>query len=292
MPAPALVLASITSLQLGAAVAKGLFPQVGPLGVVTLRIGLAAALLLALTRPRLAGRSRAELVTLLAFGLVLAGINLAFYSALARLPLGLAVTLELLGPLTVAAVASRGVLDLAWTVLALGGVVLLTSGGGRVSASGLALGLLAAALRGTYVLLSHRIGRFSADRGGLALALGVGAVALVPLGVARVGAALLDARVLALGLGIAVLSSALPYSLELAALRRVPPATFGVLISLTPVVAALVGALLLDERLQPRQWLAVALVVTASAGVTRREGRRSGPPPTPPPAAGRRRRPG
>jgi inner membrane transporter RhtA len=278
VPAPALVLASITSLQLGAAVAKGLFAEVGALGVVVLRIGVAAVLLCAVSRPRIRSRSGAELRRLGAFGLVLGAMNLAFYQSLTLLPLGVAVTLELLGPLGVAAALSRHRRDLLWVGVALAGVVLLTTGGGRVTAGGVALALLAAALRGTYVLLTRRTGRDAAGGGGLALALAAGAVVLVPLGGLRVGAALLDARVLALGLAVGVLSSALPYTLDLAALRRLPAATFGVLVSLSPAIATLVGAVVLDEALRPRQWLAVALVALASAAVSR-----PGPPGPPSP---------
>lgn len=267
MPAPALVLASITSLQLGAAVAKSLFGQVGALGVVTLRIGGAAALLLALSRPRLP--APAALGPIAVLGLVLAGMNLAFYEAIARLPLGVAVTLELLGPLLVGVALSRRPVDLLWTLLALAGVALLTADRGRLPVDGIALALLAAALRGSYVVLTRLVGRRTPGGGDLALALAVGALALVPVGVARVGAALFDLPVLALGLAVAALSSALPYTLDLAALRRLPAVTFGVLVSLSPAVAAVVGTLALGERLAASQWGGVALVVLAAAGVTR-----------------------
>ncbi len=266
MPPAALVLASITSLQVGAAVAKGLFAEIGALGVVTLRISLAAVVLLALWRPRIPDRG--EIATLVTFGLVLGAMNLAFFEALARIPLGIAVTLELLGPLAIAVALSRALLDALWTAIAITGVLLLTSGGGNVSASGIALALLAAVLRGSYILLSRRVGRARSDGGGLALALAFGSLVLVPLGVARVGSAFADVCVLATGAAVAVLSSALPYTLDLAALRRLPAQSFGVLVSLSPAIAALVGVVALGEALLLRQWIAVALVVVASAGVT------------------------
>jgi inner membrane transporter RhtA len=270
VPAPALVLGSLTVQQLGAALAKGLFPEVGAVGVVLLRIGLAAVLLLVVWRPRLPvpGRASGRWWPLLAFGLVIAGMNLAFYSALARAPLGIVATVELLGPLGVAAALSRRAVDLLWTALAGLGVALLGSGGGRTQAAGIGLALLAAALRAGYVLLSRRVGRRFAGGDGLALALGVGALALAPIGVAGAGPELLRPRVLLLGAVVAVLSSALPYTLDLAALRRLPAQVFGVLLSLGPAIAALVGVVVLHERLRLREWLAVGLVVLASAGTT------------------------
>jgi len=268
VPAPALVLGSLTAQQLGAAVAKGLFPEVGALGVVLLRIGVAAVLLMAIWRPRLPGRTRAGWWPPVAFGLVIAGMNLAFYAALARAPLGVVATVELLGPLGVAAALSRRAVDLLWTALAVLGVAVLGGAGGRTQAAGIGLALLAAALRACYVLLSRRVGRRFAGGDGLALALGTGTLALAPIGIAGAGPEILHPRVLLLGSAVAVLSSALPYTLDLAALRRLPAQVFGVLLSLGPAIAALVGVVVLHERLQAREWLAVGLVVLASAGVT------------------------
>lgn len=280
VPAPLLVLASLLSLQLGAAVAKQLFPDVGALGVVTLRIGAAAVLLLALTRPRLRGRGRRELALLAVFGLVLAGMNLAFYSALARAPLGVVATIELLGPLAVGVAASRRRLDLVWSGLAVLGVVLLTtsSDSRTVLAGGLAFAALAAVLRGSYVLLSRATGRIATDAGALALALAAGALVVVPVGAVRTGSALLSPEVVLLGLVVAALSSALPYALDLQALRRLTPATFAVLLGLSPAVAAVVGVLVLDESLAGPQWAGIGLVVVAAAAAARTEPSRPAPP--------------
>ena len=268
IPVPAQVLLAIVSVQLGAALTKGLFAAVGPAGAVLLRVAFGALILLALSRPRLRGHAPAELTTILAFGLVLTGMNLAFYTALARLPLGAAVTLEFVGPLGVALLGSRRALDLVWGLLAAGGIVLLGPLGGDLDPRGVAWALLAGALWGGYIPLSARTGRSFPGGSGLALAMGVAALVAAPFGLAAGGGPFLDARVLLFGLGVALLSSALPYTLELAALRRLPARTFGILLSLEPAVAALVGALALGEGLAPRALLAIGLVITASVGAT------------------------
>lgn len=268
-----LVVASLTSLQVGAAVAKQLFPEIGALGVVTLRIGLAAMVLLALTRPSLRGRSRRELMTLALFGLVLAGMNLAFYSALARAPLGVVASVELLGPLAIGIATSRRLLDLACCLLAVLGVLLLTGligGALSLSAAGLALAALAAVLGACYVMLSRFAGRAAPDAGALALALGIGAAVLVPLGAVVTGPVLLRPDILLVGAAVALLGSALPYSLDVQALRQLSPSSFAVLISLSPAVAAVAGLLLLQEELKISQWAGVASVVLAAVTVAAR----------------------
>jgi inner membrane transporter RhtA len=269
-PAPLLVLAAVASVQSGAAVAKDLFPDAGPGGAVLLRIALAALMLLAVARPRLSGRSRSDLVLAAAFGLVLAAMNATFYYALDRIPLGVAVTIEFVGPLAVALAGSRRRLDLLWAVLAAVGVVLLTSGGGHLDAVGVLLALVAGGFWAAYILLSQRVGRVFPGAAGLTLALSVGAVALLPLGLLSAGGRLLDVSVLWRGAVVALLSSALPYSLELYALRRMRTSVFGVLMSLEPAFAAVSGLLFLGEHLQPREWVAIGCVVIASVGATRR----------------------
>ncbi|MFL6163439.1 MAG: EamA family transporter [Jatrophihabitantaceae bacterium] len=283
LPAPLLILGGIASVQFGSAFATTLFDQAGPAGVVLLRLALAAALLLPITRPRLAGRPRRELVTVAAFGVALAGMNWTFYEALARLPLGPAVTVEFAGPLTVAILGSRRLLDLVWATLAGGGVALLAFGSAGGSGSsgldpvGLLLALLAGTFWASYILLSQRVGSIFSGLQGLAIALAVGAVLMVPAGLVQGGDALLRPGVLAGGLAVAVLSSVIPYSFELTALRRVRAATFGLLMSLEPAVAALAGILVLGQQLRLSTLTALVMVVAASAGTTLTSSRRVPP---------------
>ncbi|MGI8845099.1 MAG: EamA family transporter, partial [Thermoleophilaceae bacterium] len=204
------------------------------------------------------------------FGIALAAMNLGFYEAIDRIPLGVAVTLEFIGPLTVAIAGSRRALDLLWVTLAAGGILLLAGlGGGSIDALGASLALLAGVCWGSYILLSARVGTVFSGGAGLALAMAVGAVLLVPVGVAGAGSALLDGRVIVIGVAVAMLSSAIPYSLELRALRRLPTGVFGVLMSIEPAAAALAGLVVLGEVLHARELVAIALVVVASAGATR-----------------------
>jgi inner membrane transporter RhtA len=270
VPPPGLVLVAIASTQLGAAVAKSLFDQVGAGGTVLLRILFAALVLVALWRPGLRRWTRAELGLAALFGLVLAGMNLSFYAAIDRIPLGVAVTLEFSGPLAVALLGSRHALDVLWATLAGAGIVLLASpGGGSIDPVGVILALVAGVCWGSYIVLSQRAGRAFPGGTGLALAMAFGAVLLLPVGVAGAGAELLAPGVLAVGAGVALLSSVTPYSLELEALRRLPAHVFGVLMSLEPAVAALVGLVVLGEVLEARQVVAILLVVCASVGASR-----------------------
>jgi inner membrane transporter RhtA len=264
-----LVFAGVVSVQVGAAIAKGLFDQAGPAGTVFLRVGFAAILLLALWRPTLRGMPRERLRDIALFGFVLAAMNLSFYLALDRIPLGIAVTLEFVGPLAVAIGTSRRRADLVWVALAAAGIVLLSpSPDGSLSLLGAGLALLAGCFWAAYILLSARIGRSMPGGGPLALAMAFGTLLLIPAGVAHAGA-LADPGVLAVGLGIAVLSSAIPYSVELEALRTLPRDTFGVLMSIEPAVAATVGFVVLGQDLAAREVVAIGLVVAASAGALR-----------------------
>lgn len=267
------MLTAIASVQIGAALAKGMFGSAGPAGTVLLRLGFAALVLLLVVRPRRAtwrapaglGRSGATVVL---FGLLLAAMNLSFYEAIARIPLGVAVTVEFVGPLGVAVAGSRRWLDGLWVLLAGGGVVLLAGGGGHVSLTGVLLALVAGGCWAGYILTSQRVGRAFPGATGLALALAVGAVVLLPIGIVGGGRALWRPGVLATGFAVAMLSSAVPYSLELAALRRLPTAVFGVLMSLEPAMAAAAGFVVLAESLRIRQLVAMAAVCVASAGAT------------------------
>jgi inner membrane transporter RhtA len=267
MPAMVLVLGAISSVQFGAALAKTLFDEIGAGGTVFVRVLFAALVLALIWRPRVAGLGRREGLLAVLFGLTLAGMNLAFYSALDRIPLGITVTLEFVGPLGVAVVGSRGALDLLWVGLAAAGILLLSDFGTTdLDGLGVALALFAGCLWAAYILLSARVGQVFPGGSGLALAMVVAAVLLCPVGVADAGADLFVPWILAAGAAVAILSSVIPYSLELEALRRIPPGVFGVLMSLEPAVAALAGFVVLGEELVPRELVAILLVVAASAG--------------------------
>jgi inner membrane transporter RhtA len=268
-----MVLGGVVSVQLGAAVAKGLFPALGPAGTVLVRVATAAVVLLLAARRPVLRLPAGSVRLVVAFGLVLAAMNLTFYLSLQRIPLGVAVTVEFIGPLAVAVAGSRRPRDLLWALLAAVGVVLLTGGGQALLSGSLdPVGVLLAALAGgcwaAYILLNQRVGAAVPGVHGLAVAMAVATVALLPIGVASAGARLLDPRLLLAGAAVGLLSSAVPYTLELAALRHLATGTFGVLMSLEPAVAALAGRIVLGERLSPAQLVAVLLVCAASAGAT------------------------
>ena len=263
----ALVLGSIVSVQSGAAAATTLFGRVGPAGAVLLRTLFAAVALTALWRPSLRGHTRRELRLVAGLGLVLAGMNLSFYAGLDRIPLGIAVTFEFVGPLGVAIARSHRPADLVWVALAAGGIALLSPGvGGSLDALGVAFALLAGAFWAAYILLAAGVGRAFERGDGLALAMALSALVLIPSGIAAGGGELADPAVLGIGVGVALASSAIPYSLELEALRRLPEGTFGVLMSLEPAIAALSGFAFLGQSLSARELAAIGLVVIASAG--------------------------
>ncbi len=270
IPPALLVLAAVASVQFGGALAKTLFDDIGPGGTVFLRVLFAAIVLTALWRPAVAGRSAADWRLLLSYGVALVAMNLSFYEALERIPLGIAVTFEFVGPLGVAVFGSRRALDLVWVALAATGIVLLSDfGNADFDGLGVALALVAGCFWAAYILLAARVGRAYPGGQGLALAMGAGALMLAPVGAADGGGDLLGLGVLATGFGVAVLSSAIPYTLELEALRRMPQGVFGVMMSLEPAMAALAGFIVLDEGLATRELVAIVLVVTASAGAAR-----------------------
>jgi inner membrane transporter RhtA len=264
-----LVLTAIASVQVGAALSKGIFDVVAPTVVVWLRLATSTVILLVVARPRVAGRTWGDWRVVIGFGVALATMNWSIYQAIARLPLGVAVSIELLGPLTLALVLSRRLQDLGWVVVAGLGVALLGFHGDGVTVAGVLFALLAAASWAAYILSSAGTGRRWPGLSGLALASVVGSVALAPYAVGVAGDSLLDGRVLGVGLLVGLLSSVVPYSLELAALRSIPPKVFGVLMSLEPAAAALAGLALLGERLGLLEWLAIGCVVVASVGITR-----------------------
>lgn len=295
VPPQLMVLGGVASVQFGSAFASELFGRAGPAGVVLMRLAFGAVLLTAAVRPRLRGRSRADWFAAAGFGVMLAGMNWSFYEALARLPLGPAVTVEFLGPLAVAVVGSRRLLDVLWVVLAGGGVAILGFGGshadrstgaagahtathaashaaslghGSLSPTGIAFALVAGTFWAGYIVMSKRVGTAFSGLDGLAVALVVGAVLLLPAGLISGGHAFTEPAVLGGGLAVAMLSSVIPYSLELTALRRLSTAAFGLLMSLEPAVAALAGVIVLGQPLNLRTAIAIGMVVIASAGST------------------------
>jgi inner membrane transporter RhtA len=268
-PAVGLVLLAVASLQVGAAFAVELFDELGPAGAAFGRLAFAALILVAIWRPRLRGRPARDLRVAVAFGLALGAMNLCIYEAMDRIPLGVAVTFEFIGPLGVAVAGSRRALDGLWIVLAAAGIVLLADyGGGALDPVGVAFALAAGVLWAAYIVLSARTGRIFPGGTGLALAMVAGAALAAPFGIAGAGAELLRPELLGAVLAVALASSVLPYSLELEALRRLPERVFGVLMSLEPAVAALAGLAVLGQDLAARDWLAIVLVVIASAGAS------------------------
>jgi inner membrane transporter RhtA len=269
-PPTGLVLCGVTSIQFGAALAATMFDDLGAAGVSLLRLGFAAIVLVLLSRPHVRGRPAPELRLVVLFGLTLGGMNLFFYEALDRIPLGVAVTIEFAGPLAVAVATSRRRLDLVWAGFAALGIILLSDPfGAGIDGVGLLLILAAAACWAAYILIAQRATKAYDGSEGLAIAMVVGAlVPLVP-GVLEAGTTLLEPQWLALGAAVALASSVIPYSLETEALRRLPANVFGVLMSLEPAVAALAGFLILGQALGARELVAMALVVTASVGVSR-----------------------
>ena len=266
-----LVLVAALSPQLGAAVAVTLFDELGPAGAAFLRLALAALILLAIWRPRLTGARRltGDLRLVAAFGVALGVMNWTFYESIARLPLGVAVTIEFSGPLLVAVLGSRRPLDLVWVVLAAAGILLLVGpgGGGAVDPVGVAFALIAGTCWMAYILLNKRTGAAFPGGTGLAMAMAVGALVVLPAGVIEANGGLLtNPALLGPALLVAVLASVLPYSLDVEALRRLPASVFGVLMSLDPAVAALIGFVVLGQALAPREAVAIGMVVVASAG--------------------------
>jgi inner membrane transporter RhtA len=264
------VVGAVSSVQFGATIAKAIFDEVGSGGAVFLRVVFAALILAALWRPRIAGLTRYQLWLVFLFGLSLAGMNYSIYAAIDRIPLGVAVTFEFVGPLGVAVLGSRRPLDLVWVALAAGGILLLSDlGGGSLDGVGVALAVIAGGFWAAYILLSARVGQVFASADGLALAMLIAVVPLAPFGIAQGGGDLLVPWIAATGLAAGILSSAIPYTLELEALRRLPTGVFGVLMSLEPAVAALAGFVVLGQDLVAREVAAIVLVVIASAGAAR-----------------------
>ena len=267
VPAPVLVLGGVVSVQFGAALASSLVREIGVGPSLLMRVGIAAVLLLAVARPSVRGRTREAWITVTAFGVVLGLMNWAFYSSLAHLPLSVAVTIEFLGPLVLTTVLSRRVIDLLAVVAAGVGVLLISEALqvplDELSWVGMLLAATAGVLWAAYIVLSGRTGAAFSQLDGLAIALVFSTVVVLPAGLH--GGFNPTTEQWLKGLGLAVLSSLLPYSLELLALRRLSARVFGILLSLEPAVAALAGFLVLDQRLSTPQAVGIALVTLASA---------------------------
>ena len=272
-----LVVVGIASVQLGAAIAKTVFDDAAPLTLVWLRLATSALVLGALVRPTLRGRTRDDWRVAIAFGVVLGTMNWAIYESFARIPLGIAVTIEFLGPLGLAVVGSRRPRDLVWVALAAIGVGLLGIQRGDLNVSGVAFALLAAAAWTAYILLSAKTGGRWPGLDGLTVASVVATVMIAPFLVAFSGRGLDDPHVVALGALVGLLSSVIPYSCEITALRTIRPSVFGILMSIEPAAAALAGMLIVGEFLTPVQWLAIGCVIAASIGATRSESRLATP---------------
>ena len=279
VPAPLLVLVAIVSVQVGSSLAKGLFDDLGAAGATLLRLGLAALLLLAVLRPAVRSWSRPSWAASLLLGGAMAGMNLSFYLALRTVPLGVAVTVEFLGPLLLAVVQTRRRVDLLWAALAGGGVALLgLDTSGNVPLPGLLLAFVSGLFWAGYILATAKVGQVLPGTAGLAVALSFSALLVLPFGLPGAAAGLADKpSLIVIAFGVALLSSVVSYGLELAALRRIPTRVFGILMSLEPAAAAVAGLVVLGEALGPRELLALLLVSLASAGITLAASR-EGPP--------------
>jgi inner membrane transporter RhtA len=262
------VLGSVTALGIGTSFAKQLFPVVGALGTTSLRVGFAALILLAIWRPWRWALSRADALSIVRYGIALGLMNLLFYMSLRTIPFGVAVAIEFSGPLAVAIWSSRKRIDFVWLALAVLGLGLLLPLQGSAAALdpvGVAYALAAAVFWAAYIVFGKRVDHLHAGHS-VALGLAVAAVVVVPLGVWEAGAALWDPQVLLFGLAVAAVSSAVPISLEMVALKRLPKEAFGIMISMEPAVAALLGLVLLSEHLTALQWLAIGCTMLAAAG--------------------------
>ena len=276
VPAPLLVLAAIISVQVGSSLAKQLFDDLGAAGVTLLRLGLAALFLLVLLRPGVRRWTRASWTAALLLGAAMAGMNLVFYLSLRTVPLGVAVTVEFLGPLLLALVQTRRAVDLLWAALAAGGVLLLgLDSSGSAPLSGLLLAFVAGLFWAAYIVASARVGQVLPGTDGLAVALAFAALLVLPFGLSGAAAVVERPVLLLAAFGVAMLSSVISYGLELAALRRIPTQVFGILMSLEPAAAEVAGLVVLGEALGAREVVALVLVSLASGGITlarRREG--------------------
>ena len=270
LPPVASILLAVFSVQGGATIAKGLFPVIGAAGTASVRIGLSAIILLVVFRPRVLRFTGAQWRAVVPYGVSIGVMNLIFYQALLRIPLGLAVTLEFVGPLGVAIVGSRRAIDAVWIGLAAIGIVLIApwQAGSGIDPLGVAIALLTGGCWAAYIVLGGRVSRVLTGGVTVATGMSIATLTVLPFALAGGGLASFAPRLFAAGVALAVLSSALPFTLEMNALRALPGRTFSILMSLEPAVAALCGLVLLGEHLTNAQWLAVGLVIAASVGAT------------------------
>ncbi len=268
-PPIVLVIVAMFSVQAGAGSAKFLFDELTATGVVFLRVFLAAVVLLAVTRPNVRHLNAKQWRAITIFGVAMAGMNYTYYLSLERLPLGLAVTIEFVGPLAVALWHSRRALDVVWVVLAAAGLALLNPFTGNVDGWGVVLALIAGAFWGTYIVLGQKLGKVLPGAQGLGVSLAIAAICLLPLGMPSAAPAFTQPWLLLSALGVAIFSSVIPYSLEIEALRRMDTRLFGILMSMEPAIGAIIGFILLSESLLPLQILAMVMVSLASYGAVR-----------------------
>jgi inner membrane transporter RhtA len=267
IPAVPAVLLAVISFQGGASLAKGLFPVLGASSTTLIRVGLSAVILLAVNRPNVRNLTAQQWKAVIPYGVILGAMNLIFYLAIDRIPLGLGVTLEFLGPLMVAVFGSRRAMDVLWVVLAAAGIVLIAPWDTKaVDPVGVILALLAGAFWAAYILLGARTSKVLNDRDAVTIGMLFGTLVVLPFGIGSGGLLRLTPAMSLTGIGLALLSSAVPFTLEMSALRRIPARTFSILLSLEPAVAALCGLVFLHESLSFYEWIAVLLVVVASAG--------------------------
>ncbi|ALJ00447.1 EamA family transporter [Rufibacter tibetensis] len=268
VPAIPAVLLSMICVQGGASVAKLLFPVLGASGTASLRIGFSALILLAVFRTNLFRLNRRQWLFCLTYGTCLGAMNLVFYSAIKRIPIGLGVTIEFTGPLALALLGSRKPLDLLWVLLAGLGIALIAPWQGGVDAVGVALALLAGGLWAGYILLGGKVSKIMGSGDAVTVGMLFATAFVVPFGVMGGGLAAMDGHLLLVGVAVALLTSALPFTLEMGALRQLPSKTFGILMSLHPAFGALSGLLFLGEYLTLSQWMSISCVIAASVGAT------------------------
>ncbi|MGV8851526.1 MAG: EamA family transporter [Rhodoglobus sp.] len=274
-----LVVLGLIFQDVGASVAILLFPEVGPAGMVSLRLVFSAAILLAIARPNLRAISTRAWFMALVFGISLGGMNMLFYGAISRVDLGAAVTIEVLGPLVLSVIVARRASAWLWAVLAFAGVALLGLGSvGALDPIGVAFALAAAVSWAGYILASRKTGQVFAGLDGLAIAMAIGAIISLPFGIAQAGSTLLEPSILVRGLAVAICSSAIPYALELIALRRISAAAFSVLMALAPAIATGAGFFVLGQSITLVQGVGIALVIAASIGAVRAASRIPGAP--------------
>lgn len=268
-PAVPAVLLSIISFQGGAALAKGIFPVLGPVTTSSLRIVLSAMILIIVNRPNIRNLTRAQWKAVALYGLILGAMNIIFYLAIARIPLGLGVALEFLGPLAIALTGSKRVIDFLWVVLAAAGIILIEPwGNSAINIVGVLLALLTGAFWAAYILIGGHISQIMDGSKAVTIGMIFASALVLPIAIADGHLIHLKPAMLVSGIGLALLSSAIPFTLEMKALGKIPAKTFSILMSLEPAVAALFGLAFLHEYLSFYEWLAVALIIVASAGAT------------------------